>query len=369
LSHGRSERRWAAAEQSEPTGIPQRRENRWRPLGARQHAERMQITQVYAEDVALVDGIVALHASADAVDRPWRNALTARNLRGYITHGWDGEAPLFYAGLQGNQVVASGEIWLPMRDNRDNAFWTATVHPQRRRRGIGTHMCTHLEAVAKAQGRSVLGMEAHESDAASAFAVRHGYVLKYVGVIRRMTIAQVGTDIIEAAYAEGLAAATDYEVVRIAGPLTDEQIAESLPVVASINDAPTDDLVIEDEIFTPERLRAYDDAQLGRGARMYRVWARHRDTGEVAGHTVVAVEADRPHIGEQHDTTVLPKHRGHRLGLLLKADMVRWLRDAEPALQTITTDNAESNAHMIAVNERLGYRVLGRNREFQRLVS
>ena len=153
-------------------------------------------------------------------------------------------------------------------------------------------------------------------------------------------------------------------MVRIGGPLTDEQIADSLPVVASINDAPTDDLVIEDEVFTPERLRAYDDAQLDRGARMYRVWARHRDTG----HTVVAVEEDRPWLGEQHDTTVLPKHRGHRLGLLLKADMMRWLRDAEPALATVTTDNAESNAHMIAVNERLGYQAMGRNLEFQRVL-
>ena len=43
-----------------------------------------------------------------------------------------------------------------------------------------------------------------------------------------------------------------------------------------------------------------------------------------------------------------------------------WLREAEPQLETIDTWNAESNDHMIGVNELLGYRVLGREHEYQR---
>jgi hypothetical protein len=38
----------------------------------------------------------------------------------------------------------------------------------------------------------------------------------------------------------------------------------------------------------------------------------------------------------------------------------------EPQLETVDTWNAESNDHMIGVNERLGYEVLGREVEFQR---
>ena len=63
---------------------------------------------------------------------------------------------------------------------------------------------------------------------------------------------------------------------------------------------------------------------------------------------------------------MLREHRGHRLGLLLKAEMMRWLAEAEPQIATIDTDNAESNRHMIAVNERLGYRVVGRILQLQR---
>jgi hypothetical protein len=136
-------------------------------------------------------------------------------------------------------------------------------------------------------------------------------------------------------------------------------------MVASINDAPLDDLDIEDEVFPPERIRTYEEAQRARGYRVHRVVARHRDTGELAGHTVVAVDSARPHLGYQHDTTVVQAHRGHRLGLLLKADMNLWLAESEPALRTVDTWNAESNDHMIAVNEALHYRWMGRGLELQ----
>ena len=45
--------------------------------------------------------------------------------------------------------------------------------------------------------------------------------------------------------------------------------------------------------------------------------------------------------------------------------MLRWLGEAEPRLETIDTFNAESNDHMVAVNERLGYRVMGRELQYQ----
>ena len=46
--------------------------------------------------------------------------------------------------------------------------------------------------------------------------------------------------------------------------------------------------------------------------------------------------------------------------------MLLWLAEAEPQLATVDTWNAESNDHMIAVNEALGYRVMGRELQFQK---
>jgi hypothetical protein len=102
---------------------------------------------------------------------------------------------------------------------------------------------------------------------------------------------------------------------------------------------------------------------------VHRLVARDRRSGALAGHTVVAVDSERPWFAEQYDTSVLRAHRGHRLGLLLKISMLLHLREIEPQLTMLDTWNAASNEHMVAVNEALGYRVLARGSEWQRQLS
>jgi len=91
------------------------------------------------------------------------------------------------------------------------------------------------------------------------------------------------------------------------------------------------------------------------------------DTGEPAALTEVAVDPADPGWGHQMLTGVTREHRGHRLGLLVKATMLEWLRTAEPTLERIQTWNAASNQYMIAVNEALGYTILGQPANWWRL--
>jgi len=100
--------------------------------------------------------------------------------------------------------------------------------------------------------------------------------------------------------------------------------------------------------------------------RMYRLVARHRISGELAGQTVVIVPAVQPWIASQLDTSVVEGHRGHRLGMSLKIAMLRELAEAEPQVRTLETWNAASNSYMIAVNETLGYRVVSGAIEWQK---
>ena len=43
--------------------------------------------------------------------------------------------------------------------------------------------------------------------------------------------------------------------------------------------------------------------------------------------------------------------------MLLKIDMMRWLADEQPQLETIETWNNVDNRYMINVNEAMGYRL------------
>ena len=61
---------------------------------------------------------------------------------------------------------------------------------------------------------------------------------------------------------------------------------------------------------------------------------------------IVATHPLRPEIAGQGDTAVARQHRGHRLGLLLKIDMMRWLAEAEPQLKIIQTwNNVDNSVH------------------------
>ena len=72
---------------------------------------------------------------------------------------------------------------------------------------------------------------------------------------------------------------------------------------------------------------------------------------------MVVTEPSQPQFGHQADTAVARQHRGHRLGLLLKIDMMHWLAEVEPQLTIIQTWNNVDNSYMINVNEALGYRL------------
>lgn len=50
-----------------------------------------------------------------------------------------------------------------------------------------------------------------------------------------------------------------------------------------------------------------------------------------------------------------PRHRGHRLGTIVKVKVHRRVRREFPRLRHIETGNADENAQMVAINDRLGY--------------
>ncbi len=326
----------------------------------------MDISQFGPDDSDRVAEYVEAANAARAADSPWVHPLTLHEADGKFRYGWDGEVETPYVGLVDGVPVAVGSISTSEYDNLHLAWLAVAVHPEHRRRGLASEMLETLVAEAAARGRTSIGTDGWDAEAPRSFAKSHGLEEKSRAVNRRQHLSDVDWAELERLHADALAAASAYELVRREGRTPDDELEAIAEMSASINDAPTDDLDIEDEVFPPERIRAYEDAQLAKGHRLFRVFARHRDTGEPAGHTVVVVDGERPELGDQHDTAVVGSHRGHRLGLLLKTDMNLWLRDVQPQLTSIDTWNAESNDHMIAVNEAIAYRVVGRALEYQK---
>lgn len=331
----------------------------------------LRIEALDPHDRSAVQEVADVYAAAGAVDRPWIPPHTPNFIRVLATYGWDDAPQQFFIGRSADEgkAVAAGSVVLPTRDNRHAAGVVVHIVPDQRGRGFGSALFDHLESLAAGAGRTRLFTGGSDSAAVRRFVERRGYALAFTGVDRQLDVAEVSPQTVQSVFDEAAAVATDYELVRLAGPLPGDLLDAYAAAASAINDAPLDDLEIEDEVFDADRVRHYERSQLMSGRRLYRVLARHRSTGTIAGHTVVAVEPEPSDFANQHDTTVVGAHRGHRLGLLLKADMMRWLRESEPQLRILATQNAASNAHMIAVNDRLGYRVMGRSLEFQRHVE
>lgn len=325
--------------------------------------------EVLRPDDDLVEELSSFRAAVVASDDPWNEPRTVRQLRCAMTHGWDGEPGRFWVGLDGGEPVALASIWTSHHDNLDHAWFGVEVHPEHRRRGHGSAMLAHLEDVARAEARPKVGIGGWESERTDGFATRHGYRRASQGIQRRQHLDDLPSGWAEQVAEAAATKAADYEVLAFTGAVPDDLMEPMVALWGDINDAPTDDLDIEDEVFSAERIRGYETAQEAAGMRLHHVVARHRRTGELGGHTIVAVEEERPHRAHQHDTTVARAHRGHRLGLVLKGTMMQRLLEVEPQVRTVDTWNAESNSFMIAVNEQLGYRVMGRSIDYQRTLD
>jgi len=317
-----------------------------------------------ARDVA---GAVALLEAARIADYPHEQTRTLRAYMADLRHGWDGE-PAVAAVTRDprGRVVGLLEVSLPRRDNTHLAFVDVTVDPIRRREGLGGALFEAGVARANEEGRTLVMAECFNLPYTLAFAKALSLDPAMDEVKRRQDMCALDWTRLDTMFAEAQSAASDYELVRLPGTIPDVLMPAVVEMIAAINDAPTEGLDVEDEIFSAERVRAFRAAQDAHGRRTYQLAARHRDTGVLSGHTVAGVESELPFFGHQFDTSVLSGHRGHRLGLLLKIGMLRWLAEAEPQLRTFDTWNAASNAHMIRVNEALGYQVVATATAFQR---
>lgn len=309
------------------------------------------------------EGIAALTAILNAArhqDDPDDFPVMESLLTGDLVYGWDLEPGQRYLYQPKGSDVPVAAVYLgwPLRDNLHLVGASFAVHPEHRRQGHGSAIIAEIVRRTRELGRDTIWISGPEDDrGVRAFAESQGFVYASHDARRRQVLADVDHEAIEALAVEAEAAAAAFDLERLIAPTPDNVLAELVQVTAAINDAPMGDLVFEDEKFDLQRLKDFETAGAGKHDRVYRVIARDRETGEVGGHTLIGVNPALPTVANQLDTAVGREHRGHRLGLLLKIDMLRWLAEVEPQVEVIETWNHADNTYMIKVNEKLGYRL------------
>ena len=310
--------------------------------------------------------IIAVDDPTDAQIRDWHAILAAGQVHDHV----DGPAPtlaetsarllggarhLLWEAVEGDEAIAVCYLRFPYDEGRAGEI-DIHVRPDKRRLGAGTRLLAVAAERLRDSGCRTVIVQVLAGTPAVPFLETHGF--RCVLTLQELMLSVRELDPVRLrALAEGGPAG--YRAIRWRGHAP-EVFADAFAVAKVATAEPP---AGEQMNWDVERVREMAEMVAKRGDDLYTVAALH-DGGSIAGFTEMVVPGAQSWRAIQHDTTVVPEHRGRRIGIWLKATMLEWLRAERPEVAEIETDNADDNRHMLAVNEELGFRRFRESREY-----
>jgi len=145
-----------------------------------------------------------------------------------------------------------------------------------------------------------------------------------------------------------------YELVRWSNRCPQELAASYCVAQDSTHDQPDGEFAYEFARTEIEQMRA-DEERLTRYGAEHHVVAALDGAGRVVGFTEFVRYPDEPAAVQIWSTGVARDHRGHGLGLRLKAAASLWMREPAPTARWVATANHDGNEAMLRINRALGY--------------
>jgi GNAT superfamily N-acetyltransferase len=303
-------------------------------------------------------------------------AFTAEeSLPGYLDQ--EHEPTRLFAAWDGSRMVGAARYEIEPGDDPHTAWLMVDVLQGVRERGIGTALSAKLQGVAATdgirkgivyavsgfgQGPRLTPPTGFGSVAANnpevRFLLRAGYRLEQVVRGSRLPLPARDVESLLASSRShsgsefALHSWIDHTPAKWHAQMADMRQAMSVEEPSAGLDEPED-------VWTIARLLE-TEARLADGPRRFLVTAvEHLPSKTLAGFTTLSVPAELDRPVAQQDTLVLPAHRGHRLGMLLKIANLHGLDTRMPGHPSVITFNAEENRHMLQVNEDLGFAPIG----------
>ena len=273
---------------------------------------------------------------------------------------------LLAAAESGGPVLGVALMEFPKLENPHSTEIIVAVHPEQRRRGVGTAIVEKMGERATTDGRRTLNtivdvpVAPVVQDASTPFARSTGFEQTLTGNLRRLRLPfdPVRRDELRAIVAHA-SDAGDYRTLAFVAPWPEEFLDEHCALLRVMStDEPAGDGERQAEFWDAERLRENDELYAAREATVLAAVAQHVPSGRLVACTEISVSKDSPGEAWQQITVVHPDHRGHRLGLAVKLANLDLLAERTPDVRMVQTGNASVNKPMIAVNEMMGFEVL-----------
>lgn len=247
---------------------------------------------------------------------------------------------------------------LHMEENAHLAQAYVAVHPAVRRQGLGRRLFASGVAFAQETGRRLIIVESNSNCPAG------GAFLQAAGAEKGLSMDVVQLDLQEANHAllrtwieRAGERATTFEIGCWDGPYPEEALEQVGKVKTAMDEAPMQDLDIEDFKWTPEVLRQLDENMAQRQITRWTFYAREIATGNLVGFTEIFWSPSNPHVGQQGDTGVLNEYKNKGIGRWIKAAMLQKVLAEKPETHYVRTGNATTNEPMRKINQELGFKL------------
>jgi mycothiol synthase len=236
--------------------------------------------------------------------------------------------------------------------------------PEERRHGLASAWIPNVVEQMEGLAATVATMSAHE-EPGHAFLRWLGAEAKYAERESRLDLRTLDWGLVDRWVREGQERSPQARLELYPHRLPEAQLGDlASDYTRLLNTMPWEGLDHGDIVFTPEE---------------YHEWSARMDLGGEDHHTILIREPDasvsaltdvqkRPYeVGyvRQFFTGVDPAARGRGLGKWIKAAMLQYVRAAHPETVYITTENAGSNAAMLAINHGLGFRLFRESTTYQ----
>ena len=222
-----------------------------------------------------------------------------------------------------------------------------------RREGIASAlMKTVVQSAAANEIRVIQGFVIHPSG--RAFCESLGGTMAIESAMNRLKLDEVDWEMIENWAAEGPKRAEGVCIEKFIEVPEDDLEEYCKIYTETMNQQPMGEM--EGEFITTPESRRLDEARnRGKNLDLITMITREPD-GTISGLTEIfkiPAEVNRAH---QFLTGVKDSYRGRGLGKWLKAEMLLYVRKTFPDVKMILTGNADENAPMLSINNRMGFK-------------